>query len=216
MDALLHAHLLDVVAADFPRAQQHLQRWRRSLTRHIAIENHQLLPHVPANARWPARMYLLEHERIELLADEYAMRVDALAARAPWCAHTRRGGAHAARCRTCPAPPAGAPPPARGDGAGAGTAARLATSGLAAARRGLNPNGRLHNPGAAAAGPGVRACRWRASPAGAGGFPDCGVPLPCGRRGAVAQRPSGAFRRTFRRAWAQPARACRLHRPPPW
>lgn len=82
MDALLHAHLLDVVAADFPRAQQHLQRWRRSLTRHIAIENHQLLPHVPANAHWPARMYLLEHERIELLADEYAMRVDALAARA--------------------------------------------------------------------------------------------------------------------------------------
>ncbi len=89
MDALLHAHLLDVVAADFPRALQHLQRWRRALTRHIAIENCQLLPHVPANARWPARMYLLEHERIELLADEYATRVGALAARPPRGARTR-------------------------------------------------------------------------------------------------------------------------------
>ena len=77
MDALLHAHLLDVVAADFPRALQHLQRWRRALTRHITIENRQLLPQVPANARWPARMYLLEHERIELLADEYATRMGA-------------------------------------------------------------------------------------------------------------------------------------------
>ena len=47
------------------------------------------MPHVPANARWPARMYLLEHERIELLADEYATRVGALAARPPRGARTR-------------------------------------------------------------------------------------------------------------------------------
>ena len=88
--ALLHAHLLDVVAADFPRAQQRLHRWRRALTRHIDIENHLLLPHVPKDARWPARMYLLEHERIELLADDYAAQVDALAARPPRGERTRR------------------------------------------------------------------------------------------------------------------------------
>lgn len=81
LEAQLHAHLLDVAGADFERARQRLQRWRRALARHIAIENDRLLPHLPAGARWPARLYLAEHERIELLADEYAQRLDALLAR---------------------------------------------------------------------------------------------------------------------------------------
>ena len=75
LDSLLHEHLLDVMAGDLPMAHERLQRWRSGLTRHIEIENQHLLPHVPEGARWAARVYLLEHERISLLADEYADRV---------------------------------------------------------------------------------------------------------------------------------------------
>ena len=77
LDALLHAHLLDVAGADFTSALQHLQQWHGGLQEHIAIENTRLLPHVPAGARWAARVYLLEHERIALLAEEYRERVQA-------------------------------------------------------------------------------------------------------------------------------------------
>ena len=52
LDALLHAHLLDVAGADFTSALQHLQQWHLGLQEHIAIENTRLLPHVPAGARW--------------------------------------------------------------------------------------------------------------------------------------------------------------------
>ena len=90
LDALLLAHLLDVAGADFVSALQHLQQWHRSLQAHIAIENSRLLPHVPEGARWAARVYLLEHERIALLADEYAERLDALLARLPRSQRARR------------------------------------------------------------------------------------------------------------------------------
>ena len=90
MEAQLHAHLLHVVGADFERARTALQRWRRALARHIDIENHRLLPHLPEGARWPARLYLLEHERITLLADEYAERVQAATAHAPQGRQARR------------------------------------------------------------------------------------------------------------------------------
>ncbi|MBP7325884.1 MAG: hypothetical protein KA969_09315 [Alicycliphilus sp.] len=83
MDAQLQAHLLDVAGADFPTALQRLQHWRRDLARHIEIENTRLLPHVPAGARWAARVYLLEHERITLLAGEYEQRVQAVTAHPP-------------------------------------------------------------------------------------------------------------------------------------
>ncbi|RKJ95570.1 hypothetical protein [Alicycliphilus denitrificans] len=83
LDAQLQAHLLDVVGADFGAALERLQRWRADLARHIEIENTRLLPHVPQGARWAARVYLLEHERIALLADEYAQRVQAAAAHPP-------------------------------------------------------------------------------------------------------------------------------------
>lgn len=90
IDALLQSHLLAVVGADFAAAQARLARWQRALARHIEIENTRLLPHVPADARWAARVYRLEHERIELLAGEYAARVAAVAARAPRAERTRR------------------------------------------------------------------------------------------------------------------------------
>ena len=90
MDALLQAHLLDVVAGDFKSARRRLARWRLALARHIDIEQTRLLPHVPEGARWDARVYRLEHERIALLADEYAERLDALLARPPRSQRARR------------------------------------------------------------------------------------------------------------------------------
>lgn len=83
LDVRLRAHLLAVAGADFGRAVRHLARWRRSLDRHIAIEETHLLPHVPEGARWAARVYRLEHRRIEDLAHDYAAKVQAVAARPP-------------------------------------------------------------------------------------------------------------------------------------
>ncbi|HQQ71473.1 MAG TPA: hypothetical protein PLL92_14340, partial [Alicycliphilus sp.] len=83
LDAQLQAHLLDVVGADFASALQRLQDWRGDLARHIEIENTRLLPHVPEGARWAARVYLLEHERIALLAGDYEQRVQAVIAHPP-------------------------------------------------------------------------------------------------------------------------------------
>lgn len=88
--AQLHAHLLDVVGGDFGRARQRLQKWRHSLARHIDTEENLLLPHVPDSARWAARVYRLEHERIMLLADAYAVRIDAVAAHPPHSERSRR------------------------------------------------------------------------------------------------------------------------------
>lgn len=81
LEDALHAHLLAVVAGEFERALHLLAPWRAALTHHIEIEDTRLLPHVPADARWQARVYRLEHERITELADEYAARVAAMARR---------------------------------------------------------------------------------------------------------------------------------------
>lgn len=75
IEGMLTAHLLDVVGGDFAQARTRLVQWRAALDEHIRIENHELLPHVPAGARWAARVYLLEHERISSLADDYAQRL---------------------------------------------------------------------------------------------------------------------------------------------
>ncbi|SDM46577.1 hypothetical protein SAMN05428957_106104 [Oryzisolibacter propanilivorax] len=88
LDALLHAHLLDVVGGDFASALDRLRQWRAGLAEHIEIENTLLLPHVPEGARWAARVYLVEHDRIALLADEYQDKVRA-AAQAPAAADER-------------------------------------------------------------------------------------------------------------------------------
>lgn len=83
LDALLRLHLLRLVAGDFGRAHESLLLWRQALDRHIAIEESRLLPHVPGHARWAAEVYKLEHERIILLADAYAARMGAVAAKPP-------------------------------------------------------------------------------------------------------------------------------------
>ncbi|MBS0291648.1 MAG: hypothetical protein JSS01_03880 [Proteobacteria bacterium] len=90
LDAQLQAHLLDVVGADFVTALARLTAWRADLARHIEIENTRLLPHVPEGARWAARVYLLEHDRIALLADEYEQRVQAVIAHPPIDEQARR------------------------------------------------------------------------------------------------------------------------------
>jgi hypothetical protein len=55
LDALLHAHLLDVAGADFASTTAP-SAMAPGLQEHIAIENTRLLPHVPAGARWAARV----------------------------------------------------------------------------------------------------------------------------------------------------------------
>jgi len=90
LDAQLQAHLLDVVGGDFASARQRLEQWRAALAQHIAVENTQLLPHVPEGARWAAKVYLLEHERIALLAEEYADRLQAVIDQPPHDAQVQR------------------------------------------------------------------------------------------------------------------------------
>ena len=104
LHARLQAHLLDLVAGKFTRARLHLQRWRDALSMHIDIEESRLLPHLSAEARWPARVYLLEHRRILQLADAHTARLQAVAAHPPHGARARRemalallDGAHALR-----------------------------------------------------------------------------------------------------------------------
>ena len=75
IEALLTAHLLEVVGGDFAQAQRLFAQWHGALQTHIHIENTALLPHVPTSARWAATVYLREHERIALLAEEYAQRL---------------------------------------------------------------------------------------------------------------------------------------------
>ena len=90
LDAQLHAHLLDVAGGDFASALARLGSWRADLARHIEIENTQLLPHVPEGARWSARVYRVEHDRIALLADEYLLKVRAMAQQPPQGEQARR------------------------------------------------------------------------------------------------------------------------------
>lgn len=83
LEAQFLAHLLDVVAGDFVAALEQFQHWMRALEEHIEVENTLLLPHLPDDARWPARLYLLEHERILLLAREYQLKVKTVAEQPP-------------------------------------------------------------------------------------------------------------------------------------
>lgn len=75
IEALLADHLLEVVGGDFAQAQRLFAQWHGALQTHIHIENTALLPHVSTSARWAAKVYLREHERIALLAEEYAQRL---------------------------------------------------------------------------------------------------------------------------------------------
>lgn len=77
LDAMLHAHLLALIGGDFASALQHLRHWWEALREHIDLENTHLLPHIAPGVRWSERVYRLEHERIELLAQEHLARMQA-------------------------------------------------------------------------------------------------------------------------------------------
>lgn len=83
LDAQLRAHLIDVVSTNFESAFDHLRQWHAALVRHIEIEETALLPHIPTEARWDARLYHLEHERILQLAQQYAAKMRAVAVQSP-------------------------------------------------------------------------------------------------------------------------------------
>lgn len=68
LEAQLRGHLLAVVAGDFSMALGRFQDWLQALQVHIELEETRLFPHIPEDARWAARLYRLEHERILALA----------------------------------------------------------------------------------------------------------------------------------------------------
>lgn len=70
LEALLRGQLLALVAGDFPAALARFQHWLQALQAHITLEETRLFPHIPADARWAARVYRLEHERILALAQD--------------------------------------------------------------------------------------------------------------------------------------------------
>lgn len=89
LEAQLQAHLLAVIGGDLARADAEFTHWRAELSAHIATEERALLPHLPQDARWPAKVYVAEHERITLLADEYAARFAQVRAVPPEGEHER-------------------------------------------------------------------------------------------------------------------------------
>ena len=74
LEAELAAHLMDVIGGEWVSAAQRLAHWRVQLAAHIRVEEDLLLPALPPGVRWDARVYVAEHERIALLADEYGER----------------------------------------------------------------------------------------------------------------------------------------------
>lgn len=67
---MLRRHLLALVAGDFEGALQDYLDWLQALQAHITLEETRLFPAIPDDARWPARVYRLEHERILALAQD--------------------------------------------------------------------------------------------------------------------------------------------------
>lgn len=90
LNARLRVHLLLVVGGDFVAARDALRDWRDDLAHHMEAEETLLFPQIPAGARWNERLYRLEHDRIRLLADEYATLLDDAAARLPLSDEARR------------------------------------------------------------------------------------------------------------------------------
>jgi hypothetical protein len=83
LDTALQAHLLALVGGEFGPALAWFTQWQQATLAHIATEDQYLLPHVPQGARWAARVYRLEHERIALLAEDYAAQLQAVACAPP-------------------------------------------------------------------------------------------------------------------------------------
>lgn len=83
LEALLRQHLLAVVGGDFSGALAHLEQWQPALQAHMELEETRLFPQIPEDARWAARVYRLEHDRIAALAADYMLLVRRVAGQPP-------------------------------------------------------------------------------------------------------------------------------------
>jgi hemerythrin-like domain-containing protein len=63
------------------RAREQLARLGEQQARHIARENAALIPQLPAAARWSARVYLAEHDKLERMHAELVALLAPLPAR---------------------------------------------------------------------------------------------------------------------------------------
>lgn len=83
LEALLRRHLLALIAGDFEGALRDYLDWLQALQAHVTLEETRLFPAIPADARWPARVYRLEHKRILELAQDQLLLLRQVAARPP-------------------------------------------------------------------------------------------------------------------------------------
>jgi hemerythrin-like domain-containing protein len=71
-------HQQALVTRAWARAAHLLEHYAKRLQRHIELEERYLLPYcaeVKAPGRWPARVYLLEHRRLEELLNKAGTRL---------------------------------------------------------------------------------------------------------------------------------------------
>ncbi len=83
LDAIFELARELVVAGDGHHAARALAAYRALTARHAADEEALLLPHLPADARWPAGLYVGQHGKLLAGIDRAADVVAAVAAPAP-------------------------------------------------------------------------------------------------------------------------------------
>ncbi len=64
---LFQQHRLTLFAGELGKARQQLQNLCQLQAVHITLEETELLPRLGANARWPAKVYLAEHRKLETM-----------------------------------------------------------------------------------------------------------------------------------------------------
>lgn len=84
---LLHSARVAVLMGDVATARRHLATLADEQRRHIGVEETRWLPRLPADARWPARIYLAEHRKLGAMLDAL---LDSLAAEPEPCGPDRR------------------------------------------------------------------------------------------------------------------------------
>jgi len=64
---LFQQHRLTLLTGDLGKALQLMQTLSSLQAEHIALEETELLPRLGADARWPAKVYLAEHRKLETM-----------------------------------------------------------------------------------------------------------------------------------------------------
>ena len=67
---LLQQERLAVLTGDLAAARDLLDRLQMLQQEHIAYEEATLIPRLPPDARWPAKVYLAEHSKLGSMLDE--------------------------------------------------------------------------------------------------------------------------------------------------